>query len=304
MPYDNDYNKGLSKDIDALNRNFVLNEDVTLNRPAMARFSGSGDQKLEGGFLGAIASAVLPMILSGLAGKGKSGGCECESMDSKSVGEEESPKEMEEEPKKEPEMKGGAVYNSMRDKMEGKGKASMKYKKQSEDKYMCGLGRSGGSAFGAKEGTVRDTGVGKTVPQNIQLKKKRGRKSKMAPIEKVQKIEGSGIISDLGIPIVSNIAGMFGLGASGGARGNENPLPPETFYPKRVGKTAVSASKKGPSDLKLKEKSQMPGSKMSGMGKKPSAWLELVKKVRDEHKELKGVKAITEYIKKNGLYKK
>ena len=80
MPYDNDYNQRLAGDINSLNRKYILNEDITLSHPAMARFSGSGNQKLEGGFLGALAGAVLPMVLNSIMGKGQSGGgkCKCE----------------------------------------------------------------------------------------------------------------------------------------------------------------------------------------------------------------------------------
>ncbi len=382
MPYDNDYNQKLSNDINSLNRNYVLNEDVTLSHPAMARFSGSGDQKLEGGFLGALAGAVLPMILNSLSGKGKMKDCECESIESLES------EDMNKEEKEGKGMSGGAIYNKMRDKMEGMGKASKDYKKQSEDKYMCGLGMSGGSAFGAEKGSVRDTGEGVTVPKNISVSggKKRGRKSKMGSglsggvltakridelltklstevtdldglVEvldemqaeagekkkemiskmtehikemgyekgkglvrrtlenmklrggKKKKMEGAGIISDLGIPVISGLAGMFGLGKSGGARGGENPIKPEKFYPKRLGKTAVSADKSVPKDVKpMLDQSQLRGSTLSGLGKsggkKSNPWLDLVKKVRDEHKELKGIKEITAYIKKNNLYKK
>lgn len=391
MPYDNDYNQRVANEIDSMNRKYVLNQDITLSHPAMAKFSGSG--KLEGGFLGALAGAVLPMVLNSLMGKGYSGGanCECESVESL-----QSDSENEDSEKEGKGMSGGAMYNHMRDKMEGMGKASKDYKKQSEEKYMCGLGMSGGSAFGAQQGSVRDTGEGVVVPKNIMgSAKKRGRKSKMgsglsggAPnkdqalgflarltkdadkdavvkiLDELQlldksgivhkmkerfesgefsleeskkalgmylrrfagyrggrkkKMEGAGIISDLGIPIVSNLAGMFGLGKSGGARGGENPIKPETFYPKHLGKSAVSADKSVPADVvPMMDKNVLRGSNMSGMGKKKASkkaspkaggkkanpWMELMAKVRKEHPELKGVKAVADYIKKNNLYKK
>lgn len=53
-----------------------------------------------------------------------------------------------------------------------------------------------------KEGYARDEGV-----VNV-MKRKRGR-----PVK--QPIQGSGIISDLGIPGVSQVAGLFGLGKTG-----------------------------------------------------------------------------------------
>ena len=80
MPYENEYNQRLANDVDALNRKFLLNEKMTLDPKVMSEFSGSG--KLSGGFLGALAGAVLPMVLGKLMGNGLAGGahiCECES---------------------------------------------------------------------------------------------------------------------------------------------------------------------------------------------------------------------------------
>ena len=345
MPYENEYNQRLANDVDALNRKFLLNEKMTLDPKVMSEFSGSG--KLSGGFLGALAGAVLPMVLGKLMGNGLAGGahiCECESKKKCKCDELEdeeeslSDEEVEDEEKMKGEgLAGGAMYNTMRDKMEGMGKASKLYKKQSEDKYSCGMGMSGGSAFGIGVGSVRDTGEGLTDGQNLGMGKsggkKRGRKSKMGSGlagagvaggkkrgRKSKKMEGSGIISDLGIPLISNVAGLFGLGKSGGAR--SDPFRPEKFQPKVLAQTAPTADKSVP-PAGIVDSAQNIGSNLSGMGrkkggkkmsskkvspkkggKKANPWMELMAKVRKEHPELKGVKAVADYIKKNGLYKK
>ena len=323
MPYKNEYNEKISNDIDSLNRKYLLNEQYTLDPKIMSEFHGSG--KLSGGFLGALAGAVLPMVLGKLMGQGKEE--KEESEDEKSEYESDEESESDKDEKKE----GGAMYNSMRDKLEGQGKASKEYKHQSEDKYACGMGKSGGSAFGVGQGSVRDTGEGVTDGKNLGLGKKRGRKSKMGAglagaggsggkkRGRKSKMEGAGIISDLGIPLISNVAGLFGLGHSGGSR--SDPLRPEKFYPKVLAQTAPNADKSVP-PAGLVDRVQNIGSNMSGMGKKrggkkaskkvspkkggkkANPWMELMAKVRKEHPELKGVKAVAEYIKKNGLYKK
>jgi hypothetical protein len=100
--------------------------------------------------------------------------------------------------------------------------------------------------------------------------KKRGRKSKMAE-------------------------GLKGKGKSGGVRGKKINTDTATFAPAGKVKEPV----------KVVEKSVMPGASMSGMGKRqPSKWALLVKDVLQKNKDLKGVKAAIEYIKKNNLYKK
>lgn len=56
---------------------------------------------------------------------------------------------------------------------------------------------------------------------------------------------------------------------------------------------------------KLKLRQEMPPSQMIGFGgKKVNAWQETIQKVKKAHPELKGLKAITKYIKDNNLYKK
>ncbi len=266
MSYDNEYNRKLVDQVKALNNRFIENGD--LEDAGM----GSG---LSGGFLGALASAVLPSIIGKIFGNGSSGGCmNC------SCGKG---------------MSGAGMQAEYRD-LEGSGKGVMLYQKQKED--TCGMGSSGGSGFAA--GTQMDTGFDKT-----------------------KGIEGSGFISDLNIPIVSGLAGMFGLGASGGKkRGRKSKMASGMegkgksggvrVRGKKINTDTVTFAPKA-TDLdsknnKVVEKAVMPSSSMSGMGKsggrKPTAWSQLVKDVLQKNKELKGVKAAIEYIKKNNLYKK
>jgi hypothetical protein len=328
MPYLNEYNEKLANDINALNREYVLNESVTLDPRSQAGFTGGA--KLSGGFLGAIASALLPsllpMVLGKLTGQGK---LKIEHYASDSDSECEN-------------KKGGSMYNSMRDNLEGSGMASKDYKHQSEDKYNCGMGRSGGSAYGLGEGSLRDTGEGVTDSQLLQLgegKKKRGRKSKMGTGK-----SGGGIISNMGIPVISGLAGLFGLGRSGGkkmlSKTQDVPLSygstvpksggalgskkkVNTFEPKILAQTAPTSTK-AVSPVGVVDKALNIGSNMSGMGKKrgrkskmegnsdkmcgsakkSNPWMQLMAKVRKEHPELKGVKAVIAYIKQHNLYKK
>lgn len=384
MPYLNEYNEKVARDINALNRQYVLNEQYTLDPRTQAGFTGGA--KLSGGFLGAIAGAILPMLLGKLMGNGK---LKIEHYDdSHSESDSESNNK-----------EGGSMYNSMRDNLEGSGMASKDYKHQSENKYNCGMGMTGGSAYGLGEGSIRDSGEGVTDSQVLQLgegKKKRGRKSKMgmgksgggnsggaignpnpmlksfeipkfeseeaykkyktdiynrprvkqnplvipptiytskvmpslhqlkggalgrkrkvntfepkmlaqtaptstkavSPVGVVDKalnigsnlsgfgkkrgrkskMEGNGIISGLNIPVISNIAGLFGLGKG-----------------------------KKKSQHKMPDGSMMDDDKMHGGAKKTNPWMQLMAKVRQEHPELKGVKAVIAFIKQHNLYKK
>jgi len=316
MPYLNEYNEKLANDINALNREYVLNESVTLDPRSQAGFTGGA--KLSGGFLGAIASALLPSLLPMVLGKLTGQGKLKVDYDSDSDSENK---------------KGGSMYNSMRDNLEGSGMASKDYKHQSEEKYNCGMGRSGGSSYGLGEGSLRDSGEGVTDGQLLQLgegKKKRGRKSKMgagksggalgrktkvntfepkvlaqtaptstkavSPVGVVDKalnigsnmsgmgkkrgrkskMEGNGILSGLNIPVISGLAGLFGLGKKG----------------------------KKKSQHQMPDGSMMDDEKMCGSAKKSNPWMQLMAKVRKEHPELKGVKAVIAYIKQHNLYKK
>lgn len=302
MPYENDYNEKIANDIDAINNKFLLNEKMTIDPKSMVNSKG----KLSGGFLGTLAGALLPLIISKLSGNGYSGA-------GYSGGGDEDDEESLYDEEVGTGYSGGSMYNNMRDKLEGRGKAYKAYKKQSEDKYACGMGMAGGSAFGIGVGNVRDTGEGVTDSKNLGMGmtggvKKRGRKSKMGsglagggvisdlgiPVisniaglfglgsagagvaggkkrgHKSKKMKGSGVISDLGIPIISNVAGLFGLGHSGGGvagGARSDPFRPEKFYPKVLEQTAPSADKAVP-PVGIVETSQNIGSSLSGFGKK------------------------------------
>jgi hypothetical protein len=378
MPYLNEYNEKLANDINALNREYVLNESVTLDPRSQAGFTGGA--KLSGGFLGAIASALLPSLLPMVLGKLTGQGKLKVDYDSDSDSECEN-------------KKGGSMYNSMRDNLEGSGMASKDYKYQSEEKYNCGMGKSGGSSYGLGEGSLRDTGEGVTDSQLLQLgegKKKRGRKSKMGAGK-----SGGGIISNMGIPVISGLAGLFGLGRSGGVMPPMEPVAvprkrmlsktqdvplsygstvPQsggalgrkrkvnTFEPKILAQTAPTSTKavspvgvvdkalnigsnlsgfgkkrgrkskmegngiisglnipvvsglaglfglgkkgKKKSQHQMPDGSMMDDDKMCGSAKKSNPWMQLMAKVRKEHPELKGVKAVIAYIKQHNLYKK
>ena len=133
---------------------------------------------LTGGFLGSLVSAILPSVVGSV---GKIFGL------GMSGGAECNCNGME----------GGAILNKMRDEMllNGYGKGVKEYKKVDESQYGCGY--SGGS--GTVEGSFRDTGYEK--------------------VEGIKPdIEGAGFLSDLGIPVVSNLFGMIGLGEKTGKR--------------------------------------------------------------------------------------
>lgn len=114
-------------------------------------------------------------------------------------------------------------------------------------------------------------------------------------IKNAQSKVGSGIISDLHIPVISNIAGLFGLGKK--KRGRPS---------KKVGgsaemshnKITVKSTRGKPE--KVVEKSQMVGSTMSGFGKPKNKRAEVVKKVMKE----RGVSMIeaSKIVKNEGLY--
>jgi hypothetical protein len=106
---------------------------------------------------------------------------------------------------------------------------------------------------------------------------------------------GSGPISNLGIPIISNIAGLFGLGKEKKRRGR----PAKNVA---MAVETVKATRGVPT--KLVEKSQQVGSSMSGFGKsggkKVNKRAEVVKKVMKE----RGVSMIeaSKIVKSEGLY--
>jgi len=110
------------------------------------------------------------------------------------------------------------------------------------------------------------------------------------------KKEGSGIISGLNIPIVSGIAGLFGLGKKRGRPSKKVGAGPEMSH----SKVTVKATRGKPE--KVVEKSQMVGSTMSGFGKPKgkSKRAEIVKKVMKE-RGLSMIEA-SKVVKAEGLY--
>lgn len=112
------------------------------------------------------------------------------------------------------------------------------------------------------------------------------------------KKEGSGIISSLGIPVVSGIAGLFGLGKEKkrGRPSKKSGGGPEMSH----SKVTVKATRGRPE--KVVEKSQMVGSTMSGFGKSKSKSkrAEIVKKVMKE-RGLSMIEA-SKVVKAEGLY--
>ena len=214
--YNNELGRRLSNQINDMNRKAVRHSNMELEGEGMT-----------GGFLGTLASALLPSVVGSLGkmlGLGMSGGAQCMCDD----------------------MEGGAILNKLREKMmmEGYGKGSAEYKKMDESKFGCG---TSGGASGMAEGTHMDTGFDKTDGA----------------------VEGGGFISDLGIPVVSGLAGMFGLGNKKG------------MNPKGKGKT---------------------GAGKSGGARKLTPYMELVMKVKKETG--KSLKDSMKHIKQNGLYKK
>jgi len=111
------------------------------------------------------------------------------------------------------------------------------------------------------------------------------------------KKEGSGLISSLGIPVVSGIAGLFGLGKKRGRPSKKQVGGgPEMSH----AKVTVKATRGKPE--KVVEKSQMVGSTMSGFGKPKgkSKRAEIVKKVMRE-RGLSMIEA-SKVVKAEGLY--
>ena len=266
--YNNELGRNLSKQINEMNRKAVRHSNLELEGEGMT-----------GGFLGTLAKALMPTVISGignLLGLGMSGGAYMDDS-----------------------MEGGAILNKLREKMmmEGYGKASAEYKKMDESKYGCGdckgcegckgagfisdlgipvvsglagmfgLGATGG-ASGTVEGTFRDTGFEKT--------------------EGAKGVEGAGFISDLGIPVVSGLAGLFGLGQSGGKkRGRKSkmgkgltggmimrqPIKVPDFELNNAIVQRAQNIPKGEPEQKVVLKSQMKGSDLSGFGKRDNTFL-------------------------------
>jgi hypothetical protein len=108
---------------------------------------------------------------------------------------------------------------------------------------------------------------GKTATERNYLKSIGAESSKT---KKPRKMKGAGIISDMGIPLISNIAGMFGLGRSGGGMsgGAELGLPPAMAGEGMAKKGRKSKMGKGMSGgRQLVPVANMKASYMAGLGR-------------------------------------
>jgi hypothetical protein len=289
MPYDNEYNRMIADDIKKLNQKYIEHDKMT----------GEG---LSGGFLGALAGMVLPSLIGSISKAiGGARDCECDDEDvaecvcgdaQKTGGSG---------------FASGTMMDTGFDRAIGAGNSGGvgKYVKK---KSKMGCGRSGGKKVGRPSkmlSMVKKEGAGGSGGG-----KKRGRPSKM---------KGEGIISDLGIPLISNVAGMFGLGTTGGKkRGRPSKMKggAELGLPATIAGEGRSGGKKKEVKLGrgLVPKSEMKSSSMSGMGttggkkvakgksggKKVNKRAEIVKKVMEE-KKMSMIEA-SKYVKDHNLY--
>lgn len=227
--YNNELGRKLSNQINDMNRKAVRHSNMELEGEGMT-----------GGFLGTLASALLPSVVGSLGkmlGLGMSGGAQCMCDD----------------------MEGGAILNKLREKMmmEGYGKGSAEYKKMDESKFGCG---TSGGASGMAKGTHMDTGFDKTDGA----------------------VEGGGFLSDLNIPVVSNLFGMIGLGEKNGKRrGRKSKMgigitggmikrQPLKMGDAELSKALIQTAQNIPTgkpEQKVVERAVMKGSDMSGFGK-------------------------------------
>jgi hypothetical protein len=158
-------------------------------------------------------------------------------------------------------MMGGAMLSKLRAEVgEGLGKGAKLYKKQDEAEY------TGGSGYA--EGTFRDTGFEKVKGAEGDL-------------------EGAGFISDLGIPIVSGLAGLFGLGKPEELEGGM--IRREPIYNPQVNKEQpleqfAKAIRTQP-EQKVVEKSVMKSSTLSGFGKRDNTFLMKLKQKKLDGKK-------------------
>jgi hypothetical protein len=194
MPYDNEYNRMVADDVMRLNKKYMEHEKIT-------------GQGMSGGFLGALAGMILPQIVGAVAnkvlGNGRACECpddvaECECGDAHQAGEGVSGGSG---------FASGTMMDTGFDRTIGAGVSAgvRRYKKKS----MAGCGSTGAGSTGGASccGTGasggRKKGKGSTGAGSTGAGASGGRK------------KGSGIISSLGIPLISNVAGMFGLGSTG-----------------------------------------------------------------------------------------
>lgn len=256
--YANEYNDKVVKEVRHLDNRVVAN-----------------DERLSGGFLGALAGFLLPALLPSVlkavgAGGAKSCSCEGEGMSGASgFGYNDNTFMDTGFPMDKAPRRIGAGYSA----------GVKKFNKKVKD---MGCGMSGGTALGSSvqyEPHSSDPSAGYFLKDVLApVKKGRGRPRKM---------KGKGIIADL--------AGALGLGKPKSAFDGMM----ESFA---VAKKAVKASKKKKGGAMPCDKATMMSSSMSGMGKgdgrKKRA--EIVKKVMKE-KGLKMIEA-SKYVKEHKLY--
>ena len=232
MPYNNLYNQAIAKQVAFINQRYVSHSDMTGQgtvdyTQSVNLMGGNNPNSMMGsGYSGGVAEYKKSTASKKACPKGHET-CNCDEYESDS----ESESEMEER------KEGGAILGFQKNTIlvpKGKAKKSTEslavqqsfgtlgldgkvLPKNSRDivastaipaaHARTGLASKnsrtieGGNGFAA--GTHMDTGVGMTMGA-VGKGRSGGKKAKA--------MEGAGILSDLGIPIVSNIAGMFGLG--------------------------------------------------------------------------------------------
>jgi hypothetical protein len=228
MPYNNLYNQSIAKEVDFINRKYVSHSDMTGQgtvdyTQSVNLVGGNNPNSMMGcGYSGGVAEYKKSSASKHACPKGHAV-CNCDEYESDS----------------DKEMEGGAIlgfqdHTMIIPKKQHMSTESMGVKqsfgtlgldgknlpKNSRDivastaipaaNARTGLASKnsrtieGGNGFAA--GTHMDTGVGVTMGA-IGKGRSGGRKKKAD-----KAMEGKGFLSDLGIPVVSNIAGMFGLG--------------------------------------------------------------------------------------------
>jgi len=211
MPYDNPYNRAIAKEVALINQKYVSHSDMTgqgtVDYTQSANISGEG---FAGGanpnsMMGAGTTGGVAEYKKGSASKNYEGCERCDMEGGAILGIQEgtilSPKKRGRKSKapKNVEQSFGTLgappgVSASRDIVAASAiPAANAVTGLSQKSYNV----EGGSGFAS--GTQMDTGVGQTKGAVGK-----GRKKKV--------IEGAGLISGLNIPVISNIAGMFGLG--------------------------------------------------------------------------------------------
>jgi len=243
MPYNNLYNQAIAKEVDFINRKYVSHSDMTGQgtidyTQSVNLVGGNNPNSMMGsGYSGGVAEYKKSSASKRVCPKGHAV-CTCGS-GKNSEYESESENESDSENEYEKEMKGGAILGfqdhtviipkkqhasteplGVKQSFGTLGLDGVNLPKNSRDivastaipaaNARTGLASKnsrtieGGNGFAA--GTHMDTGVGATMGA-VGNGRSGGRKKKAD-----KAMEGKGFLSDLGIPVVSNIAGMFGLG--------------------------------------------------------------------------------------------